>query len=472
MPDLPNILWICTDQQRFDTIGALNNPHIRTPHLDRLCAEGVAFEHAFSQSPVCTPSRACFLTGRYPRTTRCRQNGAKIPDDELLITRMLADVGYDCGLVGKLHLSACDHQVEARIDDGYRVFHWSHHPNPDWPENAYIHWLEAQGQSWDQLYRRPPGGEPYPGVPAEFHQTTWCAEKTIEFLREDRDGPWLMSLNCFDPHHPFDPPREYLERYDPADVPAPSVREGEWEHKPIFQQIDHRGAYGGHGMSPINMSEERQRSIVAAYYAMVELIDAQVGRILQALEDAGQRDNTLVIFMSDHGEMLGDHGIFLKGPYFYDCAIRVPLILSWPGHFQAGLRRQALIELTDLAPTILDALGLEVPRRMQGRSFLDLCTEEAAQDEHRSQIYCEYYNAMTGHHGRDYATALRDQDYLVSVFHGIDAGEIYDLKADPGQHENLWSSPAHRDLKDHLIKRTFDALAFTLDPEPPRVGRY
>ncbi len=249
MAERPNILWICTDQQRYDTISALGNSHIRTPNIDELASEGVTFTRAYSQSPVCTPSRAAFLTGRYPRTTRCRQNGAQIPPDEILVTRLLAEDGYDCGLSGKLHLSPCQGRVEKRINDGYRAFHWSHHPAPDWPENEYIQWLESKGQSWDKLYHRKPGEPVWAGIPAEFHQTTWCAEKAIEFLSEDRDGPWLMSVNSFDPHHPFDPPAEYLDKYHPDDVPAPGYRPGELDNKTEFQRVDHQGAYGGKGMS-------------------------------------------------------------------------------------------------------------------------------------------------------------------------------------------------------------------------------
>jgi arylsulfatase A-like enzyme len=470
MSQRPNILWICTDQQRYDTIHALGNPHIRTPHIDRLVAEGVTFSHAYSQSPVCTPSRACFLTGRYPRTTRCRQNGQKIPEDEVLITRMLADEGYDCGLSGKLHLSACDHQVESRIDDGYRVFHWSHHPNPDWPENQYIWWLESKGKTWAEVYERPRGDAAAPGVPAEFHQTTWCAEMAEEFVRERRDGPWLFSLNCFDPHHPFDPPAEYLERYDPASVPAPSYVPGELDNKPQFQQVDHQGAYGGGGISAAKLGEEELRRIVAAYYAMVELIDDQVGRLLRVLEETGQRDNTIVVFTSDHGEMLGDHGMLLKGPYFYDCAIRVPLILSWPGHFEAGARREALVELCDLMPTLLQACGQDVPRRVQGRSFLGLCTGEQTDDHHRDDVYCEYYNAMPGHDRSAWGTAIRTRTHKLAVYHGRNEGELYDLQADPGEHHSLWGSPDHASLKAELLQRCFDRAVYTCDPEPPRLG--
>ncbi|MBM4080015.1 MAG: sulfatase, partial [Planctomycetes bacterium] len=358
----PNILWICTDQQRYDTIAALGNRHIRTPHLDKLVSESVTFTHAFAQNTVCTPSRASFLTGRYPRTTRTRQNGQNIPADEVLVTKMLADAGYDCGLAGKLHLSACEPRHcktrERRIDDGYRVFQWSHHPNPDWPENDYIKWLQAKGVQWKDVYEGPKGRPAYPGVPAPLHQTTWCFEKAMEFIAEPRRGPWLMSINCFDPHHPFDPPKEYLDRYDPDALPPPKYRPGELDAKPHFQRIDHQGAYGGKGMSFAKLTPRQHREVIAAYYAMIEQIDDQVGRILRFLDDTGQRQNTLVIFMTDHGEMLGDHGIYLKGPYLYDCAVRVPLILSWSGHFQAGLRSDALVELVDLVPTLLEALGM------------------------------------------------------------------------------------------------------------------
>ena len=190
MPEKPNILWICTDQQRADTIHALGNPHIRTPHIDAMVANGTAFTRAYCQSPVCTPSRASFLTGRYPRTTRCRQNGQAMPPQERLISRLLADAGYTCGLAGKLHLATCANGVvEKRIDDGYEVFHWSHHPQPDWPENAYTQWLTAKGTSWEELYDGPTTPYIKHGSPAEFSQTTWCANMAIDFLREQQDTP-------------------------------------------------------------------------------------------------------------------------------------------------------------------------------------------------------------------------------------------------------------------------------------------
>ncbi len=468
----PNILWICSDQQRFDTIAALGNSRIRTPHIDRLVETGVSFTNAFAQSPVCTPSRASFLTGRYPRTTRCRQNGQDIPADERLVPRILADAGYVCGLSGKLHLGSCANgRVEPRIDDGYETFYWSHHPNPDWPENAYTNWLTSRGQSWDELYSGHESRFVKEGIPAEFHQTTWCAEKACEFMREHQSEPWLFSVNFFDPHHPFDPPAEYLRRYDPANMPLPRYREGELTNKPVYQQLDHEWAHNAPGYFHTgSMTETEQREVTAAYYAMIELIDDQVGRMLRALEETGQRENTIVIFMSDHGEMLGDHGLYLKGPHFYDEAVHVPLIVSWPKRFANDLLSDALVELVDLAPTLLECAGLAPTAGMQGRSLAGILKGEADPHIHREFVYSEYTNSWTHRHA--YGTMLRNTDEKIVVYHGIDAGELYDLKSDPGEFENLWDDSASAERKARLMKLAFDASVLTMDPLPERVGEF
>lgn len=479
----PNILWICSDQQRFDTIAALGNRQIHTPHIDRLVEQGVAFTQAYCQSPVCTPSRASFLTGRYPRTTRCRQNGQSIPADERLLPRILADAGYVCGLAGKLHLSSCsDGKVEERIDDGYAEFHWSHHPQPDWPENAYQQWLTSRGVSWEELDAGPEVGYVRHGVPAEFHQTTWCAEMAIDFIRarasapaspssEHARTPWLFSVNMFDPHHPFDPPADYLQRYDPADMPLPKWRPGELDNKPAVQQRDHLGAHAQPGfMSFGSLSDDDRRRITAAYYAMCELIDDQVGRIIAALEETGQLEQTLVIFMSDHGEMLGDHGFYLKGPHFYDEAVRVPLVLCWPGHLLSGLRSEALVELVDLAPTLMEACGLTPEPQMQGRSFWPLLTGAADPQMHRDAVFSEYLNSWTHH--RANASMLRTRTEKLVVHHGVEPGELYDLVSDPDESINRWDDPAYVTRKVCLLKDCCDAIAFTADPLPERRGPF
>ncbi len=479
MSQPPNILWICTDQQRWDTLGVYGNDWVKTPNIDRLAESGTTFDWCYSQSSVCTPSRSSFLTGRYPRTCRGRQNGANIPPDELLITKQLADAGYLCGLSGKLHISACNEEAapfgERRIEDGYAVFDWSHHPGRNWPNNQYINWLEQNGLSYQS--------EPYRGSPhvsvamdAPWHQTTWCVNKAMDFInaRAGFDGPWLYSVNIFDPHHAFDPPREYLERYLDRldDLPLPNFVDGELANKPNFQRIDHEGAYATAKAHVYpEMSDYDHRLIKAAYFAMCDLIDDQVGRLLTHLKESGQAENTIVIFMSDHGEMLGDHGIYWKGPHMYECALRVPLIVSWPGRVGAGVRSGALVELSDIAPTILDACGQARPPGMQALSLWPILTEQAEPHRHREDIYSEYYNAMPWHIDPSaQVTMVRTRNAKLVVAHGTGSGELYDLRADPGENTNLWDSAEHRSLKLELYERLADRMAFTVDPLPERLS--
>lgn len=477
MTSTPNILWICTDQQRFDTLGCYGNEHVQTPNIDRLAARGVRFERAFSQSPVCTPSRASFLTGRYPRTTRCRQNGQDIPADELFVSRLLKDEGYVCGLSGKLHTSTCNPSVtfgtEPRIDDGYDEFHWSHHPRFDWPTNEYHHWLREQGASYDvESYKG--SKHVQAGMPEATHQATWCAEKAINFIHAAAQypHPWLFSVNIFAPHHPFDPPVDYLERYlEKFDqIPLPNYVPGELDNKPMFQQNDHLRAYNTSGLYPYaEMSDEDHRLVRAAYWAMIDLIDTQVGRMVQALEDTGQLENTIVIFMSDHGEMLGDHGIYLKGPFFYEPAVHVPLIVSMPGTLPEGVTCPAMVELVDLAPTLLEAASAPPYEGMQGRSLWPLLTGAADMDHFRDDVYCEYYNAMPWHQDPTaQATMVRDARYKLVAAHGIKTGELYDLEADPNETNNLWNDPNSLAVKVEMLEKLADRMAWTVDPLPER----
>ncbi len=487
VPPRPNVLWICTDQQRWDTIGALGNPHVHTPNLDRLAHEGVAFTHAFCQSQICTPSRASFLTGRYPSTLHASTNGNDYWDEAApLVTKLLKDDGYDCGLAGKLHLSAADGRIERRpTDDGYRVFHWSHGAVDRWPEgHRYAEWLKEKGHNLGELRADPPS------LPPALHQTTWCTDMAIAFIQEhaageeragqpspQRGNPWLFSLNCFDPHEPFDPPQEYLDRFDPATLPDPLFRESDLEAQAALARAG------------VDFQTEARRPetfdarlIKAKYYAMIEQIDDNVGRLLDALERTGQRENTLIVFTSDHGETLGDHGLLLKGCRFYEGLVRVPLLFSLPGVVKEGVVSDALVEVMDIMPTLMELAGLPIPARTQGRSLLPILTGNADPAHHREQVRTEYYRALSaiGHAGPtprgrftdSYATMLRDRRHKLVVYHGTGAGELFDLETDPGEFNNLWDSPAHAAIKCDLMNRSFDALALAVDFGPPQVARF
>lgn len=466
-PTKPNILWICTDQQRYDTIGALNNPQIHTPNLDRLVADGVAFTHAFCQSPICTPSRASFLTGMYPSSVHgCMNGNERWAEAAPLVTALLADAGYTCGLAGKLHLAAAHGRVEPRPHhDGYAVFHWSHGIHDFWESgHAYADWLRAQGHDLGAMLEDPAQ------IPPALHQSTWCADRAIEFMAtQTGDQPWLMSVNFFDPHAPFDPPQPYLDRYAADDMPDPLFRASDVATQAELRDIDFQTL-----CRPPD--EFNAKQVRAAYYAMIELIDDNVGRMLDALEASGQRENTVVIFMSDHGETLGDHGLLLKGCRFYEGLVRVPLICAWPGHFGKGVVRNALVELTDIAPTLLDLADLPVPERMQGRSLLPHLTPGDQPDQHRDYVRCEYYRALNPvanpRFNGTYGTMLRDTQYKLVVYHGHESGELYDLAADPGEFENRWADPAYAAVKLRLLKQSFDALALATDVGPRQVARF
>jgi arylsulfatase A-like enzyme len=402
-----------------------------------------------------------------------------IPSDEVLVTRLLADAGYTCGLSGKLHISTCHPSAcpatERRINDGYAEFHWSHHPSPDWPTNEYTGWLSEKGEKFRQSEFRKSKYVQI-GMPAELHQTTWCAQKAINFIETSRtfNRPWLFSVNMFDPHHPFDPPLDYLRRYLVRldEIPLPNYVEGELENKPLFQRADHQGAYNNlAGYCFPEMSDEDHRLIRAAYWATVDLIDEQIGRILEALEATHQLEKTIIIFTSDHGEMLGDHGIYLKGPYFYEPAIRVPFIIHWPKVIKGNRRYKGIVELVDVAPTLLDAVGLRPHLGMQGKSMWSMLTGETQLEHFREDVYSEYYNAMPFHkHPAAYGTMVRTDHYKLAVMHGLEVGELYDLKRNPNETHNRWNDPAYVPVKLEMLERLCNRMAWTVDPLPLRQG--
>lgn len=488
----PNILWYCTDQQRWDTIHALGNPHINTPNLDRLVANGTAFENAYCQSPICTPSRASFLTGRYPASTHVHRNGnAYFPADETLVTRILAANGYDCGLVGKLHLSrAAGH--EARVDDGYRFFHWSHHPLPnlDVEHHAYHQWLEREkGVDANELYSQIKGfcG---PGVPEELHQSTWVTDTAIRFVEQPREGPWLLSLNPFDPHPPFDPPQAYVDRYDSNELPPPLFRPSDIERQKAFRGVSQQTVQGVDPFGPMPtkaLSKEEQlktgyappdrfhgQTVKAHYYAMIELIDHQFGRLVAALDAMGELDNTLIVFHSDHGEMLGDHGLLYKGCRFFEGLVHVPMIFAWGGQIRAAIRSKALVELVDIAPTLLDAAGIAVPDSMQGRSLWSLLTGQSDANHHKLRVVCEFNDALgsAAIPLPSHASMTFDGRWKHIVYHGLDLGELFDLQSDPGEFDNRFDDPSLADLRLELMRTHLDAMMATSDAGVERVAVY
>ena len=289
----------------------------------------------------------------------------------------------------------------------------------------------------------------------------------IQFMRQQKKfNPWLMSVNIFQPHHPFWPTQDYLDRYDPDKIPSPAYQEGELDNKPVFQRVDHQAAYGGTGVSFAKTDDLTHRKITAAYYAMIEQVDTEVGRMLKVLEETGQADNTIVIYMSDHGEMLGDHGIYLKGPYFYDCMMRVPLMIRWPGKYKAGLRSDALGgdggPRAHIARSCRDsrAFGVQGP-------FIDTGAHRASDKAPRFRVLRTlrlFVSLRSAADGRICA----HRTHKLSYYHNLDAGELYDLQKDPGEVENLWTSSGAKGARAELTELLLGRMVEAVDPLPER----
>ncbi len=472
MPSRPNIIWFCTDQQRFDTINALGNPHVSTPTIDSLVQGGTAFTHTYCQSPICTPSRASFMSGMYPGKVRNTRNGnATFPEDIPVISKLIADAGYDCAQIGKFHLSSSGKRSEPRLPqgDGYRVWKFSHAPRDDWPEGEhdYADWVREKGVDLNAMRETPER------VPAEYHQTTWAVDRSIEFI-DDAEGartddqPWMLNVNIYDPHPPFIPPKAYADQFNPDDMPGPSFVESDLETQASLEGAD----FQTQSKRP---HEIEARDAQAKYYAMIKLIDDQLARLLEHLKSTGQAENTVIIFTSDHGETLGDHGLLYKGCRFYEGLVRVPLIFHWPGHIAENVQSPALVELLDMSATLLDLAGVEIPEQHQGKSLLPILKGDSDPAHHRDFARCEYFDALApfflkGATGT-FATMHRTPTHKLVMYHSLGKGELYDLEKDPEEHTNLWSDPDSAELKARLMEESFNAhVCLTTDVGSERIA--
>ena len=363
----PNVLLLYTDQQRWDALGCSGNPYIHTPNLDALARTGAVFQNAFCNNPVCMPSRQSMLSGLYPSTLGCTCNGVEMPEDVPNVATLLKPYGYHTANLGKIHFlnhSNRDHR-EPHPSYGFDTMIVS--DEPGCYDDAYIKWVAERDPAHVPLCRvgTPPA---YQGPPVEapprdperpyvfdgaedLTHSAFVAEETAGFIR-CRRGPWFAIAGFYAPHSPLNPPKRFVEMYDPDKLPPPAQAEGE----------------APHGGRPRDLSDAKWREIKAYYYAFVSHVDDQVGRILAALDDTGRREDALVVFTSDHGDHLGDHALLGKGPPGWDSCCRVPLIVSWPGRFAAGQRREEIVEAVDFLPTVLDCCGVQVPPFDQGRS--------------------------------------------------------------------------------------------------------
>jgi choline-sulfatase len=423
----PNILFIMDDQHRFDYLGCAGGTFVQTPNLDRLAKRSLQFTQCTTNCPVCAPSRIALATGLQPSRLGCVDNSGFLPHSRRTYYQQLRDHGYRVGCVGKLDLAKPDH-YNGRYGDRPCVYQWGfthpvecegkmHAASSPTPIGPYTHDLAKRGllQAFHEDYqRRKTEGFSIACwdsvLPTEAFEDVYIGRRSAEWIENIADDyPWHLFVSFVGPHDPYDPPAEYGERYRHATMPAAITDDLTGKPQYVKNRV--------WDLAPEKIAETRRQ-----YCAAIAVVDDQVGEILAALDRRGLTDNTIVIFASDHGEMLGDHGLYTKS-LPYEASLRVPLMVSGPG-IQGGRVSDALVELIDVNPTICDLAGIPVLPEIDARSLKPvLCGETLS---HRSDTVSAI---------RNFRCIRTRRHKLVENYN--DVTELYDLSADPDELHNI-----------------------------------
>lgn len=484
MENKTHIWLITTDQMRADAIG-FENKAVLTPVLDRLASEGTVFSRAYCASPICTPARASIFTGRYPHTHGAWNVGVSLSEDEATLCDHLKQWDYRTVGIGKMHFrpqckSGFSKEPEAAIiRDRGRTADGSYYGF----EEQHITEDNAIGEYMDELrFRDPTVAERLErdqyrsddtvkdvwesDMPVRYHQSHWIADKSIEtILNHNRECPLFLWTSFVDPHHPFNPPRDYAEMYADLEVGRPIAGLDDLQLRPLHLLRQGKQGYWPGGGEPHDLDEAQLSRLTRCYYAMITFIDKQIGRIIEAWRQRGMYDNVLIVFTSDHGELLGDHGLMYKGPWFYEGVTRIPMIFRGPGVCK-GRKSDALMEHVDIVPTLLDMIGKERPYGIQGISQQEVILGL------REQVR---ESAMTSYDAHDrgiHAKCLRTDRYKLVVFANETYGELFDLNLDPGENRNLFYEPSLTDVKLQLMEMFVHRMMQDQDPLPERKAHW
>lgn len=492
----PNILCFVTDQLRADHLGCYGNPQVRTPNIDRIAREGILFTESYVANPVCMPNRASLFTGRFPKAHGVRENGIALDPDETVLPELLREAGYQTVSIGKIHLApfgARRNSVRYEWELYESKEYWDDE-NRDLPLpfygfeevclvdghgpyvfGHYKRWLDAhypgeyEKLSMSRALEPPTGARECwkASIPPELHYNTFIGNRAIEWLRERRtpNRPFFMWCSFPDPHHPYSPPRPYCDLYDPKEIDFhPARREGELDKLPDYFRMSYEGALvtGGLRGDLRKVTDEHYREIVALTYGMITMVDHEIGRILEELERLSLLENTIVVFISDHGDLMGDHWLINKGPYLYKGLVRVPTIWRVPG-MQSGRTSDAFISSVDLCPTLLDLLGLPIPESVQGCSYKPLLSGQS--NNMRESIYIEFDESYIG----DRLRSIRTKEWALTAHAGRKDGLLFDLRNDPLELNNLWDDPAYQGIKSELMCELFRHTALADSWLPPKI---
>lgn len=486
-----NILLITSDQQRADCFGFVNR-HIRTPHIDRLARHGTHFSACITPNLVCQPSRASILTGLLPLTHGVWDNGVDLDPriGEQGFAGTLARAGYQTAFIGKAHFSTkatftptgtpeCRSSGEkfgSRWHGPYMGFQHvelavlGHFENPCPLERPlvghYERWLytRAPEDEVERLYRRSLAALSgaaqtwHSALPAAWHSSEWIGNRATEWLRHRATAqPFCMWVSFPDPHQPFDCPVPWAFLYDPKDIPLPVHRVRDLERRPWWHRASLAGTPQLGDAALLNVRAKMSRipdqndaqlaAMTANYYGMISLIDHNVGRIMATLADLGLDEETLVVFTTDHGEMLGNHGMYLKGPWPYEDLLRVGMVIAGPG-VAAGATVNQPVSTLDLAPTFYEYVGAPAPCELQGASLKSLL---AGTDGGREVAYSEWHVHPSRCGVALKLRTVRTRRHKCTIELDSGAGELYDLLEDPEEMRDLFDDPAYATLRKGLV---------------------
>ncbi|MFW6174958.1 MAG: sulfatase [Chloroflexota bacterium] len=483
----PNVLFIMSDQMKASASHVYGNPDCRTPSMERLATEGVLFRNAFTPHPLCVPARTAVMASRYPHQLGTRRNETLMPSGVNHAFRVWKNEGYRTGLIGKNHCFEQPDDLElfdVRCEIGHRGL-------PDNPEATGMEWarpVEAI-RAAHAIRRNMPWHSPRVSYavtdhPEEDRITSVVTAQTERFLERHAqsggDAPFALWVSYPDPHEPYEAPESYADMFPPELLSLPPRREGEFdESAPERNRVLHRIL----GMEEDD--EEHVRRQLGVYYAMVRFVDDGIGRILDALERLGLRENTIVVFTSDHGDFAGEHNMFVKGGVFYDCLTRVPLVLSWPGRMPSDEEDDSMVNTIDIVPTLLRLQGIDAPREMYGQP-LPTVTEAAPRDAafseygaggprfrmsdlekipgpygYRTLIQCLQWREAEG---RRKMARTREWKYVHDPTG--DKDELYDMVNDPWELFNVAEEPANAEVIADMRRRLADWAVQTEDAVP------
>jgi len=462
-----NVVLIMTDDLN-DYIGAYGNPHVKTPNIDRLAKEGMLFEHAYCQYPLCAPSRNSMMSGLYPDQTHLYNLThllRQVYPDAVTMSQYFQRHGYVSARVGKIfhYMNPKDIGTNGHDDPAS----WDIRINPKGRDKE----IEAQGLIESITGKKSYGAQlswyADPSAPDEAFTDGMVATESIKlmkrFIREGR--PFFLGVGFYKPHTPYVAPKKYFDLYDLNEITVPTVPEGYFDTipEPAVRSLLRRKA-------ETELSDELARKAIRAYWAVISFVDAQIGRVLDAIDASEQRDNTIILFTSDHGYHMGEHKHYQKMTLFEESA-RVPLIISVPGMKNRGCRTEALVEMVDFYPTLAELAGLPLPEKVAGVSLVPILKNPFAKV--RDSALTEIKN------GNGYTIRTERYRYTRWEEGGRDMIELYDWQKDPDEMVNLACNPEYQEQVkqlDALLRRRVQAASIPppgvkIRPLPPSKKR-